>query len=125
MDAVPINNVINVLTQSETCKKIGHNKCTEAAPIFTCDLIQAMDKNRLPSRPMRTLWREQNVAGMSLDQYHTVDMLNLCKGQGDKGIIQDNISEGEYQGYIERNKHLHCMYIMITSQQTKDELQSE
>ena len=62
---------------------------------------------------------------MSMDRQHTVDMLNFCKEERRKGIIQDNISEGEYKHYMETNKELRIMYIMIMSQQTKDELQSE
>ena len=60
-----------------------------------------------------------------MDRCRTVDTLDFCKEEGEKGTTQDNISEGEYKHYMETNKKLHSIYIMITSQQTRYELQSE
>ena len=74
--------------------KIRQKECVEAASMFTCDLIQVMGECRLPNRPIRTLWREWNVADMSMNRYPTFDMLTFWKEEREKGVIQDNISEG-------------------------------
>lgn len=75
--------------------------------------------------PSRLNWREWNVADISFDDCRDPTFIQYCQDERAKAVETDRISNADTKLYLESQKQMHYFLCLLTSEQTKDELQFE
>jgi hypothetical protein len=100
------------------------NQAAGNATQFLCSAVDVFSEIDHPSIPVRSGWMHWSVVDITTG-VKSPEMGRYCYEQIKAATAHDSEHEDKFQSYLQDLKRLHLMIVMVTSQQTKDELQLE
>jgi hypothetical protein len=116
----------NYLKNRTKAEDIQLSVAVEGVITFLDGLNAVIEGVGLPEFPIRSAWMNWNFADPHTYGVKSPEMVKYCVGQVQAALASDGVEDiDRIKEYQLKLSELHLMLIMITSQQTKDELQYE